>query len=41
MELDVGTKLDAIEVVSAELIGGTEFTGNTWLACGSARRAEL
>jgi hypothetical protein len=39
-ELDIGTKLDATEVVSAELIDGAELTGNTWLTGGSTRRTQ-
>ena len=39
MELDVGTKLDATEVASAELIGGTDL-GDAELVGGSVRRAQ-
>jgi uncharacterized protein YjbI with pentapeptide repeats len=38
-ELDTGTKLDAMEVASAELIGDADF-GGAELTGGSARRAQ-
>jgi hypothetical protein len=38
--LDTGTKLDAIEVASVELIGGAELACNTRLAGDSARKAQ-
>jgi hypothetical protein len=39
VELDTGTKLDAMEVASAELIFDVDL-GGTELAGGSARRAQ-